>query len=345
MDLVCLGELLVDMFPAETGRRIADVTAFQPKPGGAPANVAVAAARLGARSAFIGKVGADAFGQRLADILVAEGVATQGIRFDDGVRTTLAFIAKPDASSAEFLFYRNPGADTRLRSDELDRELLAHAAILHFGSLSLCEEPIRSAAWEAVRLARAAGALISFDVNFRPTLWNDPVSAAGQIAAILPQADLVKVNEAELALLARGHERTAKAAMPSMAEIVDTSQELLSCGPRLVVVTLGAHGSYFCSVEGAGFVPAFDVPTVDATGCGDAFVAGLLCRLLTQRCAPAGIWQPPPPASLSQSLRYANAVAALTACTLGVIPALPTADEVQMFLRRHDSTVPTAIQP
>ena len=124
MDIVCLGEVLVDMFPAELGRKLAEVSAFRPKPGGAPANVAVAAARLGAESAFIGKVGDEAFGHHLADVLADEGVETRGMRFDTYARTGLAFIAMPDENTAEFVFYRNPGADMMLRAEELDRELL-----------------------------------------------------------------------------------------------------------------------------------------------------------------------------------------------------------------------------
>ena len=124
MDLVCLGELLIDLFPAEIGRRLVEVSAFHPKPGGAPGNVAVAARRLGLTSAFIGKVGDDAFGHYLIATLAAEGVETHGIRLDDEARTPLAFIALPDPYHAEFVFYRNPGADTRLRPDELDEALL-----------------------------------------------------------------------------------------------------------------------------------------------------------------------------------------------------------------------------
>ena len=154
MDIVCLGEVLVDMFPAELGRRLVEVSAFRPKPGGAPANVAVAAVRLGARSAFIGKVGDEAFGHHLADVLRQEGVEVRGMRFDAEARTGMAFIAMPDENTSEFVFYRNPGADMRLRADELDRELLQATRAFHFGSLSLGQEPSRSATLEAVKIAR-----------------------------------------------------------------------------------------------------------------------------------------------------------------------------------------------
>jgi fructokinase len=150
MDVVCLGELLVDMFPAEIGRRLVEVSAFQPKPGGAPANVSVGLARLGMRSAFIGKVGDDAFGHHLSDVLAEAGVEVKGIVFDQKARTTMAFIALPDPDTAEFVFYRNPGADMLLEEAELDVALLAATRALHFGSLSLVANPIKQAAHAAI---------------------------------------------------------------------------------------------------------------------------------------------------------------------------------------------------
>ncbi len=316
MDIVCLGEMLIDMFPAELGRRLVEVSAFHPKPGGAPANVAVAVARLGRSSAFIGQVGDDAFGRHLADILAREQVDIRGMRFDAKARTTMAFIAMPDENNAEFVFYRNPGADMMLRADELDRELLQQSRVFHFGSISLIEEPSRSATLEALRLARQAGALISFDVNYRPSLWPRPDDAYELIMAMLPQTNLLKVNEAELELLSGSD------------DLEDGSQALLAQGPDLGVVTLGPKGSFFRAAGGSEHVPGFAVPTVDAVGCGDAFTAGLLCQLVA-----GGNWRAKlSPPQLRQILRYANAVGALTAQTQGVIPALPIAAQVEEFL-------------
>ena len=320
MDIVCLGELLIDMFPAELGRRLVEVSAFRPKPGGAPANVAVAATRLGAQSAFIGKVGDEAFGHHLADILRHEGVDARGMRFDDEARTGMAFIAMPDENTAEFVFYRNPGADMRLRADELDRALLQRTRAFHFGSISLGQEPSRGATLEAARIAREAGALISFDVNYRPTLWRSPEEAYEQVVAIIPHANLLKVNEVELALLA-GSE-----------DLDIASKTLLQMGPELCVVTLGPDGSYFRVAEGGEFVPPFKVQAVDAVGCGDAFVAGLLCQLVVGADWRAQLSI----ARMREILHYANAVGALTALKQGVIPALPTAVMVDEFLSQHN---------
>lgn len=316
MRIVTLGEVLIDMFPAEIGRPLVAVTAFHPKPGGAPANVAVAARRLGVESAFIGKVGDDLFGHHLVDVLTAQGVDTRAMRVDDDARTTMAIIAMPDAHSAEFVFYRNPGADLRLRPDELDEALLRQTRALHVGSLSLVDEPARSATFAAVRIAREAGALISLDVNYRPSLWRSGEEALVLIRRLLPHTHLLKVNEAELRLLQAEQEMRAAIAV------------LLAQGPALCVVTRGPDGSaaYFGDEEVV--VPGFAVPTVDAIGCGDAFVAALLVQLTATTSWRSHLTRD----GMQAALRYANAVGALTAQKQGVIPALPTASAVDAFL-------------
>ena len=325
MDLITLSDLLIDMFPAEVGRRLADVSAFYPKPGGASANAAVAAQRLGVATAFIGKVGDDAFGHHLIDVMRGEGIETRCIRFDREARTTMAVIALPTENHAEFVFYRNPGADQRLLPAELDRDLLADTRALHVGSLSLTDEPSRSAAFEAVRLAKAAGALVSFDTNYRPTLWQSAAAALEQYEALIPLVDLLKVNEVELALLTNGQWST----VDSHLSISEATGELLARGPSLVVVTLGGQGSYFRCAAGGESVPGFQVATVDSVGCGDAFIAGVLAQLLA-----ADDWRGQLTVErLRQVLRYANAVGALTATKQGAIPALPTRTEVERFLK------------
>lgn len=326
MDIVTLGELLIDMFPAEIGRRLVEVSAFNPKPGGAPANVAVAARRLGSSSAFIGKVGDDAFGHFLRDTLAGEGVETRGLRLDQEARTTLVFVALIDENTPEFIFYRNPGADMMLRADELDVDLLQQAKVLHFGSVSLISEPSRGATLEAVRLAREAGALISFDVNYRPNLWPNPNEAYTTMMTMLPQVNLVKVNEDELKLLS------------GSSDLEAGSQALLQHGPELCVVTLGPNGSFFNTAKGHGQVPGYNVETVDAVGCGDAFTAGLLTQLVApSKTGRESSWRDKlSPDKLNKILRHANAVGALTATKQGVIPALPSAGEMETFLARQN---------
>ncbi len=332
MDIVALGELLVDFFPLEFGKSHAEVSGWRKAPGGAPANVAVAAARLGAASAFIGKVGNDPFGHWLVDVVAREGVDTRGMAIDPDARTTLSIMAMPDANHYDCMFYRNPGADIMLRPEDLDPALLASTRAFHFGSLSLTHEPARSAALAAARRAREGGALISFDVNYRPTLWAEPGEAVGHVRDTIPYADVVKVNEGELALLTGL--RLDMEAEDWQAQVLDAAARLLDLGPTLVVVTLGPHGALYRTRTAGGYVPGFAVETVDATGCGDAFIAGLLWQLVRGGgiSGPSDAPQPGADALLPSILRYANAVGALTATRQGVIPSLPTAAEVEVFL-------------
>lgn len=319
MDLVSLGEILMDMFPAEVGKKLGEVSAFYPKPGGACANVAVAASRLGCSSAFIGKVGEDAFGHVLIQTLAENGVETRGMRLDEVIRTTVVFIAMPDENHAEFIFFRNPGADLRLRADELDVELLSGCKVLHVGSLTLVDEPAREAQYRAIELARKNGALISFDVNFRPNLWQERTDALREIDKMLALTDLLKVNETELELLTGSSD-------PALG-----SAALLKKGVQLVAVTLGTQGSYYQTQAHCGHVAPFAVQTVDAVGCGDAFIAGLITAFIRESLDLGQLSD----TQLARCFRYANAVGALTALTRGVIPALPTADQVEKFLKQN----------
>jgi fructokinase len=277
--------------------------------------VAVAASLLGAKSAFIGKVGEDPFGHRLESVLKGYGVETRGMRFDTRYRTTLNFMTIPDPDRTEMLFYRNPGADMLLGPDELDIELIEGSAAYHFGSVSLAVEPCRSAALEAARRARKAGALVSLDVNYRPGLWESEARAKAEIEAAIPLADVVKVNETELRFITGTDD-----ARSGCRAIVDR-------GPALCVATLGPGGSAWATTSGSAAVAGFTVQAVDATGCGDAFMAALLVQTLSalggrredRRRALEGL----APDALSRALRWANAAGALTARTKGVMNALP----------------------
>ncbi|NQS91558.1 MAG: carbohydrate kinase [Chloroflexi bacterium] len=326
-DVVTLGELLIDMFPGKIGVSIGKVESFTPKPGGAPANVAVAVSRLGLNTAFIGKVGEDHFGIYLKGVLDEERVNTRGLCFDPDARTTMAIIAMPDENTAEFVFYRNPGADQCLTIDDLDLGLLKSTKILHICSVSLTDEPARSATYEAVRVARKAGALVSYDVNYRPSLWKDPDRALTEAATMIKEVNLVKVNEEEAALLT-GMEYLDPT---DQVRVESAALTLLSMGSEIVVITLGAEGSYFQIKNGGAYVPPFKVETIDAVGCGDAFMAGLLTRLVEQ-----DDWKGNnSPDEFYEFLRYANAVGALTSLKRGAIPAMPDRKEVEDFLMKR----------
>jgi fructokinase len=331
IDILCLGELILDMFASETGKDFFSVSAFIPVAGGAPANVAVAGARLGARTAFIGKVGEDAFGRRLEAVLKGYAVDTRGMRFDPLHRTTLNFMTLPDPNRTEMLFYRNPGADMLLAPEELDRSMLASTSVYHFGSVSLAVEPCRSAALEGARQAREAGALVSFDVNYRPSLWDSEARARSEIEAALPLAGIVKVNEAELFLLAGTDDGKSGC------------RKLCERGPALCVATLGPNGAAWGTHGAAGSAPGFAVEAVDATGCGDAFMAALLVRLLAalpgagDRHGPLGRL---PAGVLERAVRWANAAGAFTARKKGVMNALPDTKQVEELLASREYNSP-----
>jgi fructokinase len=251
------------------------------------------------------------------------------MRFDRQHRTTLNFMTIPDPNRTEMLFYRNPGADMLLTPDELDQRLLASTSVYHFGSVSLAVEPCRSAALEGAAFARTSGALVSFDVNYRPSLWDTEGRARAEVTEALPRADIVKVNETELRLLSDTDDVRAGCA------------KILEWGPALCVATLGPDGSAWAARGSAGNassgrVPGFTVDVVDATGCGDAFMAAVLVRLLAAIEGRSGsrrsLLEALPEQTLAETLRWANAAGALTARRKGVMPALPDAQQVRTLV-------------
>ena len=232
IDVVAMGELLIDFVSVATGVSLKDSPGFTKAPGGAPANVAVGVRRLGRTSGFIGKVGNDDFGVFLWETLAREGVDTRGVKYEDRARTMLAFVSLRDDGEREFMFYRHLSADMLLEPSEVDVDLLTEARVFHHGSISLITEPSRSATLAAARAARAAGALISYDPNIRLPLWPAPDEARAVILAAASSADIIKVSEEELAFLTGtddiaegvGRLRTAasSAARPAKCAIVVT---------------------------------------------------------------------------------------------------------------------------
>lgn len=313
LDLVCLGEALVDFVAERRGQPLADAETFVRAAGGAPANVAVGAARLGLRVGFIGKVGADPFGDHLEGTLVAAGVDTTGLARDDRHRTGLAFVSLREGGEREFLFYRHPSADQRLAPDDVDEAYVRRARWLHFGTLTLADSPAREATWRAVRLAGAAGITRSLDVNLRLDAWPDPARARRAALSAVQESEVVKVSESELDFLTGD---------PGDVGAARLRHERLA----LLVVTRGRAGASYYVGEESGRVPGFAVDSLDTTGAGDAFVAGLLAGL---DAAPAALVDASVAASV---IRRANACGALATTKLGAIPALPTAEELAAFL-------------
>ena len=229
-DIVALGESLIDFTPS--GENSQGMALFARNPGGAPANVLAMAAKLGGKTAFIGKVGDDAFGAFLKKTMEDAGVDVRGLRMTREYPTTLAFVQLTPEGDRSFTFYRKPSADVMLAPAEVDRALLRDCRIFHFGSVSLTDEPCRTATLEAAREAKAAGAMISYDPNYRPFLWDSAERAREALLAALPLADIVKVSEEEMELL------TGEVQLAAGADAVAAR------GAALVLVTLGPRGAY-----------------------------------------------------------------------------------------------------
>ncbi len=310
--VVAVGELLVDFVPEHAGTAVRDAESFRRAAGGAPANVAAVVALLGGRSSFIGRVGDDPFGRWLIAELSACGVDTASVSMDPAANTTLAFVSLAEDADRDFVFYRTSTADTRLSPADLDIGLLREASFLHFCSNSLSQEPSRSATYSAIETARDAGALISFDVNWRPLLWASQDEGIRQIRKAAALANILKLSESELELLTED---------PS----ADPVSGFLAAGAMIVLVSQGAAGARIVTAELDEHVPARKVTAVDTTGAGDALAGALLHELSLQEQLPSG-------EQLLQAVRRATAVAGLSTTRSGAIPSYPTAAELERFL-------------
>ena len=313
-DIVCFGDLLIDFVPTESGLALADVPAFKKAPGGAAANVAVGLARLGVDSAFMGKVGDDAFGRYLADVLAKENVDTSPMRFESRARTALAFVTLMADGERDFLFYRHPSADMFFTPDEVDLSIIELAKIFHFDSISLAAEQPRETALFAADHARATGKLISYDVNLRQPLWRDEAEARNGILEGLKRAHIVKMSDDELEFLTGQRDAASMRAQFWRDDL------------KLAVLSLGKEGSIIMREDRDDHVRSFPVTPVDATGAGDGLVAGLLAGLVDD---PSIIDDDD---AILACIRFANAVGAITTTIRGAIPALPTRDQVEALL-------------
>ncbi|XVF29381.1 hypothetical protein REPUB_Repub15cG0116000 [Reevesia pubescens] len=265
--IVSFGEMVIDFVPTVSGVSLAEAPGFLKAPGGAPANVAIAVARLGGNASFVGKLGDDEFGHMLADILKQNGISVNGVLFDQGARTALSFVTLRADGEREFMFYAS--ADMLLKPDELNLDLIRSARVFHYGSISLIVEPCRSAHLKAMEVAKESGALLSYDPNLRLPLWPSADEARKQILSIWDKADIVKVSDVELEFL-------------TGSDKVDDETALKLWRPNftLFLVTLGEKGSRYYTKNFHGAVDAFHVNTVDTTGAGDSFVGALLCKIV-----------------------------------------------------------------
>ena len=315
-DVAALGELLIDFTCLSTDADGYPTMAAHP--GGAPANYLAALTKFGAKTAMIGKVGSDAFGRLLIKTLKGAGIDTRGMLVSDDVFTTLAFVTLDDSGDREFSFARKPGADTQLRFDEIDLSVIDASKVLHFGTLSMTNEPARDATYKAVEFAAGHGKLISFDPNLRKLLWDDLDEAKRQMLWGLRHADIVKISDEETEFLfGIAPEEAAK-------HIID------SFGVRLVYVTCGAEGCFYRTKTASGFVKALSgIAVKDTTGAGDIFGGSAMYGLLRAGGVPEKLTAE----ELENIVSFACASAGLSTTKAGGISSVPELGEVEAAMR------------
>ena len=308
MSIVTIGEILIDL--TQTGYNQQNIPMYAANPGGAPANVAVAASRLGADTAFVGMVGSDGFGSYLAQVLEENRVNTQGLRTAPGA-TTLAVVSVNGQGERSFQFMR--GADAQLTADQVDESLLAQAQIVHFGSVSLTADPARTATLHAVERAKAHGVVVSYDPNYRAALWNSQEEAVEWMRRPLTSADILKISDEEMELLS------------GSSDPQTCSQVLAEKGISLVLITLGSQGVFYRMGDRTGIVPGGPTQVADTNGAGDTFFGAVLSQLSRR---PQGVLEGLEVAELEAILALANRAASVTCSRSGAIPAMPTLEEL-----------------
>ncbi len=309
MDILTIGEVLIDL--TQTGKDARGIPQFAANPGGAPANLAVAASRLGAQTAFIGKVGADAFGRYLKEVLAENKVDVSGMAVDADHPTTMAVVSVDATGERDFSFYRSANADVMLCKEDISDEALKAAKIVHFGSVSLTADPSRTATLDAAARAKKLGATITYDPNYRANLWKNKEDAIAQMKAPLPLVDILKVSDEELPLLT------------GTTDCESGTAQLAQNGIRLIFVTLGANGVFYRFGGKTGHVAGVPCKVGDTNGAGDTFFGAALSKLCKEELDTLTVDK------LESILAFANKAASITTSRHGAIPAMPTLAEVE----------------
>jgi fructokinase len=312
-DVVALGELLIDF--TENGTSDQGNPVYEANPGGAPCNVLSMLNRLGHQTAFLGKVGNDIFGRQLRSTVESAGINVEGLLTDEDVRTTLAFVeTKPDGDR-DFSFYRNPGADMMLREEEVRDDIIAAGKIFHFGTLSMTNEPVRSATKHAIAVAKENGALISFDPNIREPLWKDMEEAKEQTAYGLSVCDILKISDNEIQWFSGKEDYTEGIRMLQQTYQIP-----------LILLSMGRDGSRAYYKNMIVEVPAFlQKNTIETTGAGDTFGACCLHYILQYGLMELTEQQ------LKDMLTFANAAASIITTRKGALRVMPSLEEIQNY--------------
>lgn len=317
-DVTALGELLIDF--TQNGLSSQGNPLFEANPGGAPCNVLAMLARLGHKTAFIGKVGEDFFGRQLKDAIQEVGIDPGYLLMDREVHTTLAMVHTLPGGDRDFSFYRNPGADMMLTEGEVPEELIRDSRMFHFGTLSMTHEGVRNATKRAVSVAKESGAVISFDPNLRPPLWKSLEEAKEQTAYGLSQCDVLKISDNEIQWFTG--EEDYDAGIRRLKEQYDIP---------LILLSMGRDGSRAyhrdLRVEAA---PLLQEATIETTGAGDTFGACCLHFVLEHGIDHLG------EESLREMLVHANAAASIVTTRKGALRVMPTLDEVERLIESRN---------
>lgn len=314
--LVSIGELLIDFIPVEKGVKLKDVNGFVKYPGGAPANVAVAATKSGVKSYFLGSVGKDSFGDFLIESLKKEHVDCSYLTQNTNANTALAFVTLSSTGERDFIFYRDPSADQLYSEKDLPKEILKDC-VLHFCSVSLSDYPIKQAHIKAIELVKQDKGFISFDPNLRLSLWKDHNAYKKVINDFIPKADLLKVSSDELEFIT-GIKDESKAI-----------QSLFVGDVKYVILTLGKEGSTLYFKNGQNIhVPSYKVSVVDTTGAGDAFIGSFLAEMIKKDLVFSEV-------NVKGALSISNGKAALTTTKFGGMSSIPTQQEFEQFIQNN----------
>lgn len=316
-EITCIGEALVDFVSTKRGVPLSGAPGFLKLAGGASANVAVGLAKLGTRSAFIGKVGNDPFGNFLQTELNRNGVDASGVRFDDEHKTRLAFVSLTKSGDRDFEFWERRPADEQLLPSDLDFNKVGKSKIVVIGSFLLMNEPARTSLFRIAKKLRRQRCIIAFDPNARLTLWRSHNEARKIILKALCLSHVVRMNIEEAKFLSE------------IDNIEIAAEKFIAMGPELVVVTFGEEGCYFKTAQHSGFMKGFSVKAADTTGCGDGFFAALLHGIVQSHKTISGLSL----GEIASVCREANAAGALTATRHGAIPALPDSNRMRQFLK------------
>lgn len=315
-DVCALGELLIDF----TGNGISAQgnPIMEANPGGAPCNVLSMLNKLGYKTAFIGKIGDDIFGRQLKKVIEEEGINTDCLVTDKTVHTTLAFVITLPGGDREFSFYRNPGADMMLSESDVNEQLIADSRIFHFGSLSMTGEICEAATKKAVKAAKKAGLIISFDPNLRESLWDSLDHAREKIEYGIAQCDILKISDNEIQWFTgeQDFDRAVEKLRGRFGNI------------RLLLLSLGKKGSRAYSGKNSAYAPIATANTIETTGAGDTFCGAILSKVLEKGMREYSSKE------LSDMLIYANTAAGIVTERRGALKVMPQKEEILDRIRR-----------